>query len=135
MKRKSLFAAALIVLVACSENDPVFSINPDLVPYVDEFYSDASSASVDVPKILIADIQTCQSIYVADSSPAQAKLLIDHTSFYNMKNRGQEDLIKIYVYTGLGRALLRKNINPIAEPEMRLKTIEELKEEIFSSLR
>jgi hypothetical protein len=135
MKQTILFAVALIVLASCTENEPVFSINPELVPYVDAFYSDASSASVDVPKNLIADIQTCQSIVVVDSSPGEAKLLIDHASFYNMKHKGQEDLIKVYVYTGLGRALLRKNINPIAEPEMRLKTVEELKEEIFSSVR
>jgi hypothetical protein len=127
MKHTLTLALALIVLVSCTENDTVYTVSPELSPYVDAFYSDASAAGIDVPKNLIADLKVTQSTMKAETTNGQNYFYLNTNSF-NSYSQDQEWLAS-RVYAGLGRLLLHKTVREFDDNGAR--SLDQIKADIF----
>jgi hypothetical protein len=131
MKHTLITALALIVLVSCTEKEMDYTVNPELSTYVDAFYSDASAADKDVPKVLIADIKPIQSITYSESGD-QPLFYFNTQSFQDMSDEAR----RTHSYLALGKALLRANVNPYIENEAGqvtgVKSFDQIKAEIFN---
>lgn len=78
MKRCILPVLILAALGACQdENEIQYSVNPELQPYVDVFYSEAAARGAVIPKNLVADFkQEIQGITKGDKIQGQNYLYV-----------------------------------------------------------
>jgi hypothetical protein len=109
MKKLALIILTAISLIACSKDDDIqYSVNSDLAPYVDEFYSLAAAKGKTIPKNLVADLKAAQAETNWDRKDGQNYFYYDKTLFTYQSTNGKEDLISKMVIAGLGKVFLNK---------------------------
>lgn len=104
---KHVILILLVVLCACSHNDTVYSVSPELEPYVTSFYNEASLRGKDIPKInLIAELGQCQAVIDVSKDGNQWMLKLD-PDFYQYYTKGQ---IEAIIFHELGKIILKREI-------------------------
>jgi Tfp pilus assembly protein PilP len=109
--KKAILLIMVVVLAGCQdESETQYSVNPDLSPYVEQFYASAAQNGVIIPKNLVADFGITQAITQERTQGAQNTFLYDRALFEYQKTNGLESEIEKNVFVGLGRLLLKKNV-------------------------
>lgn len=105
-----LFCLLVLVATACNEdNEIVYSVDPELQPYVNTFYTEAAERNVVIPKNLIAEIKAVQSAAQVDTQYGQNYLYFDPINLdYYVQNAG-ERFIEAHIYNRLGGLFLKRS--------------------------
>lgn len=125
----------LVIFSACSEDvEMVYSVDPNLQPYVDTFYSEASERGVVIEKNLVAEIDVnIQSISTGDRSMDQNIVRVSPI-FLGLDTRQQE----AHIYYRMAQVFLRVDIDKgesFANPDFMFKPYNPVnKEAMFDNL-
>lgn len=106
MKNNILFPIILIIsLSACQEdNETIYAVDPQIGPFVETFYAEASERGITVPKNLVAEFKDIQGISETQVNQGQNHLYIKELLFNTIDDRQ----VEAHIYYRLGAMLLRK---------------------------
>jgi hypothetical protein len=108
----SIVTVVVTLFLSCSENDdPKFSVSPELSPFVESFYAEAQSRNVSIPKNLVAELKSTQAITDYNRTEGQNYLYFSTGIYEHRINNGMEPEIEKDVYIALSKLLLKRNIS------------------------
>jgi hypothetical protein len=112
MKKITLILTLIsVVAMSCEENEVSYYVAPELAPYVDAFYSEASARNVTIPKNLIADLSTTVQAYTKEGTDkGQNTLYYNSLIFQGQKDAGLEAEIEKTTFMAMGRLFMKKNV-------------------------
>lgn len=107
MKHVLLVFILMAGLSACNDDEPVYSVTPELQPYVTTFFTEAEARGKSLPQVnLIAELGHCQAVVDMSKDDEQWILRLD-PDFYEYYTEGQ---IEAIVFHELAKALLQRPI-------------------------
>lgn len=112
---KTFFVTILLtVFLSCSsEDETLYNVDAPLTPYVDAFYSEASSRGANLEKsnLIVSMESQLQAITVIQKNGDQWHLKFDKEIFEEMERQGNPLwIIESYLYHELGKIILERDV-------------------------
>lgn len=104
---KHVILILLVTLCACSDDEPVYSVTPELEPYVTSFFTEAAARGKDLPQTnLIVQLGQCQAVIDVAKDGDQWIVTLD-PDFYQHYTEGQ---IEAIIFHELAKIILMRPV-------------------------
>lgn len=137
---KNLIYLVIPILIACSDDEPVYTVTPELSDYVNSFYTEAQNRGMELPKEnLIIELKSdCQAITQINTTDQQV-LSFDKEAFVAMTAQGNpNNIIESYLFHELGRVVLKRSLTTgasIMNPNIKVNGFSDAdKESLYDEL-